>query len=213
VDVLTKWVLNIIIFILLATITDMLLPDSGMRKYTKLVIGLLLIAIIVTPVFRLFSADPAIWMEKLGNAGISSPSAEENALETKKKEINDIQQEYTLQQMAVQLKQDAEGEVEEAFGKSISKITVEWKDGAKSGDLTALKASNVKKIHVYLEAQNEKETVAAIKPVEIGTDKQTEKQSIREQQSIIAMLSNRWKINKEKIDLRFEGGLENENGS
>ena len=51
---LTSWISNIIIFILLATVIDMLLPNSSLQKYAKMVIGLLLIAIIITPILSLF---------------------------------------------------------------------------------------------------------------------------------------------------------------
>ncbi|MDV2687064.1 stage III sporulation protein AF, partial [Alkalihalophilus lindianensis] len=51
-DFLIEWVTNIILFILLATVIDMLLPNSSMQKYTKMVMGLLLIAIILTPIFK-----------------------------------------------------------------------------------------------------------------------------------------------------------------
>ena len=51
---LSSWISNIIIFILLATVIDMLLPSSSLQKYTKMVIGLLLIAIIITPILSLF---------------------------------------------------------------------------------------------------------------------------------------------------------------
>ena len=54
---LTSWISNIIIFILLATVIDMLLPSSSLQKYTKMVIGLLLIAIIITPILRLFQTN------------------------------------------------------------------------------------------------------------------------------------------------------------
>ncbi len=39
-DFLKEWVTNIILFILLATVIDMLLPNSSMQKYTKMVTGL-----------------------------------------------------------------------------------------------------------------------------------------------------------------------------
>ncbi|GER66141.1 stage III sporulation protein AF [Weizmannia acidilactici] len=212
-DYLTKWVLHIIIFILLTMVVDMLLPESGMRKYTKLVIGLLLITIILTPVFQLFSMNPEDIIAKFKVGGANFSNGEENALETQKKEINAMQQEYTLQQMAVQLKQDAEGEVEKQFGKSISDIKLEWKDGKGSGDMAALgNVTNVKKIKVYLAAENEKGSVAVIEPIEIGADENTEKESSTEKNSIISMLSNRWNVPKEKIELHIEGGLGNENG-
>ncbi|MCJ2389064.1 stage III sporulation protein AF, partial [Limosilactobacillus fermentum] len=51
------WVSNIIVFVLLATVIDMLLPTSALQKYAKMVIGLLLIAIIITPILGLFNKD------------------------------------------------------------------------------------------------------------------------------------------------------------
>ena len=54
---LSSWISNIIIFILLATVIDMLLPSSSFQKYTKMVIGLLLIAIIITPILNLFQTN------------------------------------------------------------------------------------------------------------------------------------------------------------
>lgn len=54
---LAGWVSNIIIFVLLATVIDMLLPNSALQKYAKMVIGLLLIAIIITPILGLFNMD------------------------------------------------------------------------------------------------------------------------------------------------------------
>ena len=59
---LSSWISNIIIFILLATVIDMLLPSSSLQKYTKMVIGLLLIAIIITPILSLFQTNfEQIW--------------------------------------------------------------------------------------------------------------------------------------------------------
>ena len=54
---LSSWISNIIIFILLATVIDMLLPSSSLQKYTKMVIGLLLIAIIITPILKFVSNE------------------------------------------------------------------------------------------------------------------------------------------------------------
>ena len=54
---LAGWISNIIIFVLLATVIDMLLPNSSFQKYTKMVIGLLLIAMIITPILNLFQPD------------------------------------------------------------------------------------------------------------------------------------------------------------
>lgn len=73
---LTEWIANIILFIMLAVILDLLLPNSAMQKYAKMVISLLLIVIILSPIFKLLSADiPAMVQE----AGIGSYSSAKEA--------------------------------------------------------------------------------------------------------------------------------------
>ena len=57
-EFIKEWVTNIILFVLFATLIDMLLPTSKFQKYTKMVVGLLLlISIILTPIFKLLSTD------------------------------------------------------------------------------------------------------------------------------------------------------------
>ena len=100
---LTTWVTNIIVFILFAVVLDMLLPNSSMQKYTKLVIGLLLTAIFLTPILSLFKQDFASDIQqKIMSNGVWGGQTMENSLETKKKEIEETQQAYILEQMAVQ---------------------------------------------------------------------------------------------------------------
>ena len=41
-EFIKEWVTNIILFILFATVIDMVLPNSKFQKYTKMVTGLLL---------------------------------------------------------------------------------------------------------------------------------------------------------------------------
>ena len=56
-DFLTDWITNILLFILLAVVVELLLPQTSLQKYVKMVIGLLLISIILNPIFKLFSSD------------------------------------------------------------------------------------------------------------------------------------------------------------
>src|SRR6478672_5128226 len=109
---LASWISNIIIFILIATVIDMLLPSSSFQKYTKMVIGLLLIAIIITPILRLFHTN---FDQLLASATVQFKEGDENKLgnltESKKKEIQAAQSAYILEQMAVQLKAGVEEEL------------------------------------------------------------------------------------------------------
>lgn len=55
---LTEWITSIILFILFAIVIDLLLPNSSMQKYAKMVVSLLLIIVMLNPIFALFRADP-----------------------------------------------------------------------------------------------------------------------------------------------------------
>lgn len=51
---LREWIQNIIVIVLLATFADLLLPNSNMQKYAKMVFGLLVILTIISPVLSVF---------------------------------------------------------------------------------------------------------------------------------------------------------------
>ncbi|WP_316252479.1 stage III sporulation protein AF [Bacillus aquiflavi] len=93
-DVIKEWVTNIILFILIATIIDMLLPNSALRKYTKMVTGLLLIAVILTPVFNIFSNDFEKTLASISKIDLNKGNGMENLIEMKKKEIQASQHAY-----------------------------------------------------------------------------------------------------------------------
>lgn len=82
---LTSWITNIILFILLATVINLLLPSSGFQKYTKLVIGLLLMLIIVTPVFQILKVDVNKMFNSIRLSAASDDAGVENLIESKKK--------------------------------------------------------------------------------------------------------------------------------
>ena len=54
---ISQWLQNIILIVLLATFADLLLPSSAMQKYSKMVLGLLIIVVILSPVLELFTKE------------------------------------------------------------------------------------------------------------------------------------------------------------
>ena len=120
---LTEWITNIIVFVLLATVIDMLLPSSNMQKYAKIVTGLLLITIILTPLLKLLTSDFDKVMNSIDINSSYQNNSVENLIEMKKKEIQASQRAYILEQMAVQMKQQAEKEMINEYGKSFKVFT------------------------------------------------------------------------------------------
>jgi len=57
---ISNWLQNIILIILLATFVDLLLPNSSMQKYAKMVLGLLVMVSIMSPVLNIFTEQLSI---------------------------------------------------------------------------------------------------------------------------------------------------------
>lgn len=90
-EFLKEWITTIIIFILLATVIDMILPSSKLQKYTKMVTGLLLIAIILTPIFKFVSSDFEQTIMSLPTIESTSSKEEiENSIEMQKKKYKPL---------------------------------------------------------------------------------------------------------------------------
>ncbi|KPL59635.1 stage III sporulation protein AF [Rossellomorea vietnamensis] len=199
---LTDWITNIIIFVLLATVIDMLLPSSNMQKYAKIVTGLLLITIILTPLFKLMSTDFDEVMNSIDLNGPSQNKSMENEIEMKKKEIQASQRAYILEQMAVQMKQQAEKEMMDEHGKVIEKVTIQ------ADDVENLPDSITEVSVIVKEKESEQDsTIETVRNVEIDTGSEARKKTSDEDTSQLASsLAEQWNLSQDKIIITVEGG-------
>ena len=202
-EFIKEWITNIILFVLLATVIDMLLPNSNLQKYTKMITGLLLIAVILTPVFKLISHD---FEEVLASVPAIKGTGEknlENSVEMKKREIQAWQDAYILEETAVQLKKLAEEELMAQYQLEFADINVQVDENDQSTF-----PDNLLKVVVQLKVKSEKsETVEAIKKIEINTQESLpSNRSTNETENIVSLLAEKWNVNEEKIDVMVEGG-------
>jgi stage III sporulation protein AF len=51
---LKNWIISIVVIIMVLSLVDIILPKNSIKKYAKLVMGLIVIIIIITPIFNLF---------------------------------------------------------------------------------------------------------------------------------------------------------------
>ena len=197
------WVTQIILFILLAMIIELLLPNSSMKKYINMVVGLLLITIFLQPLFHLFQVD----VETLLNKALPSLSITEeqenmkNSIELKKNEIQDAQAAYVVEEMAVQMKEQAEEELGEAYGVSISDITLEFQ-----GDEIDAEAIEVVNVIVTNQKVGQNHQ-GPIKEVVIDLDKQPKSEEAAKTSEMKAYLSEVWQLDDERIVILWEGGV------
>ncbi|GIN85519.1 stage III sporulation protein AF [Heyndrickxia sporothermodurans] len=202
-----EWIMNIVVFILLAMIVDMLLPNSSLKKYTKMVTGLLLIAIILTPLLKVASKDFDQLASSISNTDIVNKNKIDNLIESKKKEIQAVQHEYTLEQVGADMKKEVKEELIKRFGKDIQKIKVE------SSNQTSASKNPVDKVIVYLEEADNDKSISVIKPIDImiHSDNSDEKQATKESEDILAMLSKSWDVSEKQIELHIGRGDSNLN--
>lgn len=199
---LTQWIANIILFILLATIIDMLLPNSNLQKYAKMVIGLLLMLIIITPVFQVLHINVDKLLASMNLSSLSQEKNIENLMESKKKEIQASQHAYILEQMAVQMETEVKEELMEQYGVAIQDIAIELESSNENSTY-----ENIASIHVAIEPKGE-EAVSAIKVVSIDTSKpiQNEHEN-KDEHKITSFLANKWGIHESKIAVTLEEGV------
>ncbi len=180
---------------------DMLLPNSEMRKYAKIVVGLLLITVLIAPVFKLLSTD----FEALLTGSTPAEYVEKNKMETlvdrKKSEIQAAQNAYILEEMAVQLKKDGEEELINRFNYAISHIDISVNNPTNPEIPEDLSLISV--ILSDKDTQQGDGEIAVVKPVEINT-KDRISVGTREEEDITSLLASIWEVEEEKIEVVFE---------
>ncbi|WP_375089505.1 stage III sporulation protein AF [Peribacillus sp. RS7] len=197
---LAGWVSNIIIFVLLATVIDMLLPNSALQKYAKMVIGLLLIAIIITPILGLFNKD----FDEILSAATSEFEDQKkkdlgNLTEMKKKEIQATQGAYILKQMAVDLQAEVEEELMVDYNMKISSIEVGVKNEEKPG------VDDLQNITISLEKAEGKEDseIEAVAKVDINADRPSTPNDAN-LDAVKRFLATSWSVDEEIIEIAGE---------
>jgi stage III sporulation protein AF len=198
----TEWITNILIFILFAIIIDFLLPSSNMQKYVKMAVGLILLLLMLSPILQLLSIHP----DRLVASAISSLSKKgneqemiKNEMEMKKKEIQASQHAYILEQMAVQMKKQVDGELMKEYGLRVEDVSLQIKE---KEDLQIPR--DIETIEVVLSKQ---EASKGIEPVVIDTSKpiHSPDSDLQFEKEIRTFLASKWEIDENKIAVLVKG--------
>ncbi|GAA0602692.1 stage III sporulation protein AF [Virgibacillus siamensis] len=205
-EVLVDWVSKIIIFLLLASIIDLLIPATSMKKYIKLVVGLILILILLKPVFYLFDLNiQQAVMTTFQQIEMENTAADQvkNKMKTQKNEIQASQHAYVLEQMTSKLKKMADDPLKNDYQAQISDINYQF---ATEDELTF---ENLSEVVVYVRgAENEGITVDTVEDITINTDKPVINDTGKKLEGIKSLLYKVWEIPEEKLKLtvKWEGG-------
>ncbi len=203
-QILTTWVSNIILFVLLAIIIDLLMPNSSLQRYTKMVIGLLLIVIILNPVLKIFNTNIEDILKTFQLPTIEEKVEVENLIENKKKEIQASQRAYILEQMAVQMKTMVEGELMKVYGLKVEAVHLQFSEG--EGPLSQEDLKSVEVIVKKNNSNGDNDSVPAIKDITIDTTTPIIKKEQNNLSTVEQFLAENWQLEPLKVDVVMEGG-------
>lgn len=204
----TDWLTNIIVLILLATIVEMMLPNSEMRRYVKMTVGILLLFLILKPLLSIFTVDVEQTFSHLVTEAVQSDYKTEKLINLQKTEIENGQRAYISEQIAVQLKEEMKEVLQTEHALTITSVEVELNE--KGRDISDLEIKTVS-VHVKPhEVEEDDERVIQIEEVKIDTSQQRPlelyKESTNELEKIRTLLSEKWQLPEEAILLTWEGG-------
>ncbi|SDM80595.1 stage III sporulation protein AF [Fictibacillus solisalsi] len=206
-EFLTDWISNIVLIILLSVIVDLLLPNNGFQKYIKMVVGLLLILAILNPLLKAAGSNVDKVFEKIGIDSRVKESEIKNSIDTKKKEIQDSQSAYILEQTRVHMENLVKEELKTRYEVTISDLVLVPKQTAESTS----NPDDIQSVQVTLAAaENEKQiTVPAVKNVEINSEQPVqEKRAPFQSKPVQAFLAKKWQMKEKNVEIFTEGGEE-----
>jgi len=203
IEIFTDWVTQIILFIILASVIDLLVPANHLQKYVRLAISLILILILLQPVFYLFNTDinTAISssMNKIESQFQGQPSIE-NQIDLEKKEIESGQDAYILEQMAIELEKIAADPLKEEFNAEIASIDFQFSvtDSVSYEELT--------EVIVYItESEPGEGAMNTVEDVVIEWGNEEETHSEESLPEMEASLKEIWEIEDKEITVYWEG--------
>ncbi|MCX7951170.1 MAG: stage III sporulation protein AF [Clostridiales bacterium] len=183
---LKSWIMNIVVLIIFLALAEIILPSNSMRKYARFVMGLIIIVVIITPIFKLFDKQNSI------EGAISE--YERKYEEVYKGNINSKELEKTIQRKTInefekKLKENIENDVLKNTGKKIAvnKLDVNTKLG--SEDFGAI---------MYIEIKvTSNSDIQPVEKVVIGG--QTNSKSNYKDNEILEFVSKNYKVNEKNI--------------
>ncbi|WP_245690188.1 stage III sporulation protein AF [Sediminibacillus albus] len=183
-------------------LVDLLMPNSSMKKYIKVVVGLILILIFLQPLFHLFQMDIDTMMANALN-GLETDVTEENmknSIDLKKNEIQASQHAYILEEMAVQMKNEVEEGLEKEYGVVIADIAFQFVEG-KEMSFESLQAVNVTLVEKGLQT-----TEGEVEQVVIDVDDQPAEEELPDTGEISNFLFEQWELEKQTINIDWREG-------
>lgn len=201
-SIISTWITQIIIFLIIGSIIELLLPNNSLKRYVNIIIGLLLLLMFTKPLFYLFSVDISKEINQMEHY-LSDGDKQTNidySLDMQKTDIQSGQDAYILKEMKDQLVHIANPDVIESFNMNITDVTFIFTNQALD------KYEHFEKVVVQLAYVDELSEEVGVELVSINTKETLDALEIKQVQAITHLLSEKWELAENKIELVIEGG-------
>lgn len=204
-QLMIEWVTQIVLFIIIGTIVELLIPNNKLKQYIQIVIGLLLLLLLAKPLLFLFTTNIDDTLARIDAAIFHETEMmkqSEKMLEKQKEEIELEQAAYILEEAKKQLTEEANDILLHAFDVQVVDLTF-YPESLQTDDTATLEKIIVHMSNVHV---NETDDVT---PIVIDATKTTTtfmKKGEKElDEKIEATLRNVWEIDYVEIELNWEG--------
>jgi len=205
-SLLTEWVTQIVVFIFIGTILDLIIPNQSMKRYVHIVVGLTLLLILIKPILFVFQEHIPSAISKIETAiekqDMSSLVTEKD-LDFKKDEIHEQQDAYIWNEVSSQLIYEANKRLEEE-GIAISVTDIQFETKNES----TLTVDNVDKLIVSLSQTDSTDNkIESVEPIVIGKEgKNDTSVEFPNEDKVKKELAQLWGIEGNKIEYIWEEG-------
>lgn len=198
---LNEIIRNIVVIVLLATFLDMLLPNTNLRRFIKVIMGLFIMVTILNPIINIFNQEATI---SAWDFNLQENEDVDSILEKGKKISSDQNAEA-----AIEYKKRIEKQIE-AMVHLIPEVdrvncTAEL---ASTEDLKNMGQIEKVFLEIYLGTSKTKDQDQLVDPVKIDLGQSQEKEGKKEEvnksaikSKVINLVSNYYSISEEDIDL------------
>jgi stage III sporulation protein AF len=129
---LSEWLKEIILVILLATFVDLLLPNSSMQRYVKVVVSLFILLTILSPLITLLKVD---FNEDIFRSSIERPNETNIRMEPleqimqKGGQLQADNQKLEMQLVTAKIEEIVQAQVEKEIGEKAKEVFVQMHTG------------------------------------------------------------------------------------
>jgi len=200
-DLIVKWVTQIIAFILIATMIELITPENIMKRYVNLVISLILILIFAQPLLYVLNVD---FLSKLDEAETifftndQQLNISEQLIEKQKEEIQAEQDAYILSKVKERLIDEANETLKEEQNVVITDIHFIFTNEIFD------QYDNLEEVIVNIQELNQ-ERSHPINPIVINLAEEDRAENLQDDEAIENILRQIWDLHEKQVTIKWEG--------